>query len=577
MKRQHFWAIVTIALGGLCFPGNLQAQQSFECPYKIGYSTTYPCTGVPQPGFYIHFNNPYTGSTAVQFNFDPSGPNCQSMGLSHGPSNCGNYWLTDITDPCTLEMPTGTLTFTINGIERECHYKDGLLDYELSTGCDDLVADCGESLAEFARDFIPTDENCKLWEGSCAPESEIWRTGTVILGADRLSGNFKLGVKGGITTEMLQICKTEWCDYVFDDTFRLKPLIEITAFIRANGHLPGCTPGAKINAEGSFYLDEEAVHQQEKIEEIFLYLIALQKRLDHVENKIKASDWIDNPLNQKPAEKNSSPNISHAFVVPGSEMSPKVTAQITCFQIQPGQPGVPNGVGGVSITPAGGPYNLSWSGPGSGQMTGVDCAGAIKIPGLLPGSYTVTVSDNIGLIGTCVFSVGSSQGSCADFNNPDCKKDIIDFLEQQAFNLPPACEQWDGDPCSHTENIYRLGNVGIGTNVLKPGYSLAVKGGIGTDKFRVELCETSGWCDYVFDKDYILPILSDVESYIKANQHLPGMITQSKIIQDGGFELRQVKLDQQEKIEEAFLYLIQLNNKKKELNEKLSQLHKQLK
>lgn len=568
MVRYLFSAILAIAPGLFCQSGSLFAQQGFECPYKIGYSAVYPCTGVPQEGFYIHFNQPYMGSTAVQFDLGSTDPDCQNMGLSHGPPSCGNYWLTDINAPiCTIEKPTGSLTFTVNGAQQVCYYKDGLLDYNLSTGCDDLVQDCGAALADFARDFIPTGGDCQLWEGACATESEIWRPGIVIIGADRLAGDFKLGVKGGIITEMVQICKSEWCDYVFADTFRLMPLAEVKSYISANGHLPGCTPGWKIEAGNGFYLEEETVHQQEKIEEIFLHLIELQKNLQNLSARIEKSDWLGAAdMTLKPGMVNAPPEIAPSQAAAIDDI---VSAQVSCFAIQGAQPGIASGVAGVVVVPASSSYNLSWNGPASGQLSDVNCAGAVKIQHLLPGNYSLTVSDQTGLVGTCIFSIANPQTECGIFNDPDCRKDIINFLETGAFGEPSACRQWEGDPCSHTENIYRAGNVGIGTNVLKPGYSLAVKGGIGTDRLRVELCESSGWCDYVFEDNYSLPSLKEVEKYIREKRHLPGTITQSKVTDEGGFEMRQVKLDQQEKIEEAFLYLIQLSRQKEELKKRL--------
>ena len=74
-----------------------------------------------------------------------------------------------------------------------------------------------------------------------------------------------------------------WCDYVFDDRYSLMPLEETDAYIRANRHLPGIPPGPVIEAEGSFELGEITKMHQEKIEEIFLHLIALEKEVAALE------------------------------------------------------------------------------------------------------------------------------------------------------------------------------------------------------------------------------------------------------------------------------------------------------
>ncbi|MBK6996540.1 MAG: hypothetical protein IPH31_17000 [Lewinellaceae bacterium] len=97
-----------------------------------------------------------------------------------------------------------------------------------------------------------------------------------------------------------------------------------------------------------------------------------------------------------------------------------------------------------------------------------------------------------------------------------------------------------------------------------------------TDKLRVELCERGvGWCDYVFDKGYPLQTLLEVESFIKKNKHLPGSVTQNEVTENGGFEMRSVKLDHQKKIEEAYLHLIALDKKKQELQLRIGILAEQ--
>ncbi|MBK7936954.1 MAG: hypothetical protein IPJ82_07570 [Lewinellaceae bacterium] len=76
----------------------------------------------------------------------------------------------------------------------------------------------------------------------------------------------------------VQTCSAgSWCDYVFGDRYALLSLEETDAYIRANRHLPGIPPGSVIEAEGSFELGEITKMHQEKIEEIFLHLIALEQ------------------------------------------------------------------------------------------------------------------------------------------------------------------------------------------------------------------------------------------------------------------------------------------------------------
>ncbi len=108
--------------------------------------------------------------------------------------------------------------------------------------------------------------------------------------------------------------------------------------------------------------------------------------------------------------------------------------------------------------------------------------------------------------------------------------------------------------------------VGINTDNFPsndPDFKLYVKGGIKAEEIKVELC--SGWCDYVFYPSYRLMPLSEVKTFIEAYKHLPNIPSTATLEKEGGFELGKMTTLQQEKIEELFLYVIQLDEKIKKL------------
>lgn len=84
-------------------------------------------------------------------------------------------------------------------------------------------------------------------------------------------------------------------------------------------------------------------------------------------------------------------------------------------------------------------------------------------------------------------------------------------------------------------------------------YMLAVNGNIAAQKVMVE---TSDWADYVFDKNYKLPALSDVESYITANQHLPEVPSACDVTENG-IDVGEMNKKLLQKVEELTLYVIQ--------------------
>jgi hypothetical protein len=107
------------------------------------------------------------------------------------------------------------------------------------------------------------------------------------------------------------------------------------------------------------------------------------------------------------------------------------------------------------------------------------------------------------------------------------------------------------------------GNVGINTTV--PKAKLAVNGDILATKVKVT---QNGWPDYVFGKDYHLPRISELEQYILKHQHLPEVPSATEVTKDG-LDLGDMNKRLLQKIEELSLYIIQLDKKNQELENRL--------
>jgi hypothetical protein len=104
------------------------------------------------------------------------------------------------------------------------------------------------------------------------------------------------------------------------------------------------------------------------------------------------------------------------------------------------------------------------------------------------------------------------------------------------------------------------GNLRVGESPLPAGYSFGVDGKIICTEVLVRLVPS--WPDYVFDKNYKLRNIYDLDHFIKTNKHLPGIPTATEV--EKGLTLGEMQKLQMEKIEELTLYIIQL---KKELDE----------
>lgn len=96
---------------------------------------------------------------------------------------------------------------------------------------------------------------------------------------------YKLSVKGKIRAEEIKVYNT-WADYVFAKDYELKPLSEVEEYINSNGHLPN-VPSAKEVQENGLKLGEMSQIQQEKIEELTLYLIEQNKQIEELKAQVK--------------------------------------------------------------------------------------------------------------------------------------------------------------------------------------------------------------------------------------------------------------------------------------------------
>ncbi|PRY48108.1 hypothetical protein B0I27_11642 [Arcticibacter pallidicorallinus] len=106
------------------------------------------------------------------------------------------------------------------------------------------------------------------------------------------------------------------------------------------------------------------------------------------------------------------------------------------------------------------------------------------------------------------------------------------------------------------DNQYVLGSTGIGTTDTQ-GYKLAVPGSVIAESVKVKLQNT--WPDYVFDCGHQLLPLSELETYVSKNKHLPDVPSADQVAKDG-IDLADMNGTLLKKIEELTLYIIQLKN-----------------
>jgi len=135
--------------------------------------------------------------------------------------------------------------------------------------------------------------------------------------------------------------------------------------------------------------------------------------------------------------------------------------------------------------------------------------------------------------------------------------------------------RWSGNASSYTEvasNTYgqfirQYANDGSTLSWLIKGYATADgvqayfnNGGINANgrvrAREVVVDNSTTWPDYVFEEDYHLISLAELENYIKTNKHLPGIPNQAEVKEEG-ISLGEMNRKLLEKVEELTLHLIE--------------------
>jgi len=128
--------------------------------------------------------------------------------------------------------------------------------------------------------------------------------GKVGIGTTSIPTGVVLAVDGKMLCEEVEVqLSQDWPDYVFEDSYDLMPIAELENQIRIRKHLPGMPPAHVVKAEG-LAVGAMQARLLEKVEELTLYVIQLNHRLDESSRENDAlrariaalePDFSDNP------------------------------------------------------------------------------------------------------------------------------------------------------------------------------------------------------------------------------------------------------------------------------------------
>jgi hypothetical protein len=157
---------------------------------------------------------------------------------------------------------------------------------------------------------------------------------------------------------------------------------------------------------------------------------------------------------------------------------------------------------------------------------------------------------------------GANTGLAIFTNNGTALSEVARFSHQGYLGIGTT---------TPTVALDVIGDVAIGTTTPATGYKLSVNGSAIATSMTVQVF--SSWPDFVFKKEYHLPALEDVKTYIDQNQHLPDVPTAADM-QKSGIDLGAMNQVLLKKVEELTLYMVQLNKQLEAQQEEIEQLKK---
>lgn len=132
--------------------------------------------------------------------------------------------------------------------------------------------------------------NGKVGINTNNPTAQFTVNGNVLIGDPATvtipNTNYKLFVETGILTEKVRVAvknSANWSDHVFSNDYNLRSIKDLEAFLSFNKHLPGIPSAAEV-VENGIDLGEMDAKLLAKIEELSLYIIQLNERIENLES-----------------------------------------------------------------------------------------------------------------------------------------------------------------------------------------------------------------------------------------------------------------------------------------------------
>jgi len=133
--------------------------------------------------------------------------------------------------------------------------------------------------------FAPYSGGALIFETAGTQWMRVTQYGSVLIGkSSQVNTSYILDVAGNARANEV-VVNTTGADFVFGPSYKLPSLSSLEKYIRYNHHLPEIAPAKQMQAEG-LSLGENETKLLQKVEELTLYIIELNKQLKEQQKEI---------------------------------------------------------------------------------------------------------------------------------------------------------------------------------------------------------------------------------------------------------------------------------------------------
>lgn len=132
------------------------------------------------------------------------------------------------------------------------------------------------------KNTLPIASGSSIWQNSNNHVFYPNPEGKVGIGTDKLSA--ELTVNGHIHAKEVRVYTEAGADYVFDENYDLLKLNKLEKFVAKNKHLPDIPPEKEMVNDG-LHLGEMNIKLLKKVEELTLYVIDMNNRLENLSDE----------------------------------------------------------------------------------------------------------------------------------------------------------------------------------------------------------------------------------------------------------------------------------------------------